>query len=63
MVKDFGIFWVVLDNIDGDLSHLSNTGGKEVDDPLVRDGHHTLSVDLDDPVADPNSSPLRDASS
>ena len=45
------------------LSDLSHTSCQEVDDPLVRDGHHTLSVDLDDPVADPHSSPLRDASS
>lgn len=38
--------------------HLAYTGGQEVDNPLVRDGHHALPVDLDDPVAHPDAASL-----
>ena len=38
--------------------YLAYTGGQEVDNPLVRDGHHALPVDLDDPVADPHTASL-----
>ena len=37
---------------------LPDRGGQQVHDPLVRHGHHTLTVDLDDAVADSNSAPL-----
>ena len=40
------------------VGYLSNTGGEEVDYPLVRDGYHALSIDLNDPVAHPHAAPL-----
>ena len=45
------------------MTNLADTGGQEIDDPLVRDGHHALAVDLDDPVSDPHTAPLCDPSS
>ena len=42
------------------VTDLAHGGSEEVDDPLVRDGHHALPVDLDDPVSHPHPAPLRD---
>ena len=40
---------------------LPDGGGQQVDDALVRHGHHALRVDLDDAVADAHAAALRDA--
>ena len=40
------------------ITDLADTGGQQVDDPLVRDRHHALAVDLNDPVADPHTASL-----
>ena len=42
-------------------THLSHRRGQEVDYPVVGDGDHALTVDLDDAVADADPSTLGDA--
>ena len=62
-MESFGLFGLDIYNIDGgELYYLSNTGGQEVDDPLVRDGHYALAVDLNDPVPHPHAPSLRNSS-
>lgn len=41
-------------------AHLAHGLGEDLDDLLVGHGHHTLPVDLNDPVAHTNAAPLRD---
>jgi hypothetical protein len=38
--------------------YLPDRGGEEVDDALVGHGHHALTVDLDDAMADAHAAPL-----
>jgi len=40
---------------------LAHRRGKEVDNALVRHGHHALPVDLDDPMAHAHPAPLSNA--
>ena len=40
---------------------LADSRGQHVDDLLVRHGHHTLALDLDDAVTDAHAAALRDA--
>ena len=42
------------------MTNLADTGGQEIDDPLVRNCHHALAVDLDDPVTNTDAAPLGD---
>ena len=42
-------------------SHLPDRGGQKVHDPLMGHRHHTLPVDLNDPVTHPDPAPLCNA--
>ena len=43
------------------ITRLSHRRGQEVDDSVVGHGDHALAVDLDDAVADADTTPLGDA--